>query len=515
MANRKMKFAALACATLCLAGCKYEVKPANYDEAIVETNDTITNNFYGKVYEYLRDNGTLNSAAFDEVLTRITNSELKKLYEGDNAVFANEAEEKAEEDRLINEKLYEVISSESYQTDKHFDEEKLVISLKKQFYNIKKIGTNTFNKGTVVFTPETKESALKEGKLGGRDQYAADNILHYDYTEYIEENLRKEVRKDMLYAKFVQDEKYRIIGTSYARKVSIVAINPDGDDEYANDTINGYIKDFVVGGKEINFNDLAKLWKGVDFSNADHELDAELATTKTSYGLHTLAEKIDDEFGKFVDTYDVNAGTYALKNRDVRDDSLYSTYTASHTQSPLVGLQDKQIELGQKSLVTEGWFIKSDSISDVPSEITDRLFDIKTAQDFQALSNSTDATGYSDYRFVRKVTNAGKAYYFLTKSLTENTESFNDIVFNVAGTYYMVMIEDAMNSTSLNVTGKTGDVKRAVLNKAFQIAEMLGKKDANKTEAIIHYLENANLMFHDQAIYDYFYENYKDAFEND
>ena len=44
---------------------------------------------------------------------------------------------------------------------------------------------------------------------------------------------------------------------------------------------------------------------------------------------------------------------------------------------------------------------------------------------------------------------------------------------------------------------------------------MLASKSTYQSEATIFFLKKANIVFHDEAIYDYFETNYEDMFEED
>ncbi len=511
MKNNKLKLFGVALSLFTLAGCNYEVTPSNFDDALVNVEGDVTNNNYGVVYDELVDGGSINTAVYEKIIEKVIEKELPGFYEGENKAFANEEEFNKELTKLANEKLYDLITSSSYQTDNRFDEEKLVLSLKKSFYDIKCPTGASYNKNTVVFTPETKAAALDDGKLGGGETYSAENILHYDYTDYVERYIKKDIKKELLYSKYMLTENYRVLGSSYGRKVRVIEIESDTNyPDAASNTINAFIKEYVSGNTgDVDLNILSKLWKGVDYTNgsSDHELSTELKNVVSTYNLHTLADNIEEEYLKFMD---FDGSNYTLKNADVRDDSLWSTYTGSHKYPASVGKENKDIELGQKDFITEGWFVKNGGLTDLPSEIRSRLFDPKTARDFLNLEagNTDDVSG-----FVRKIGGT----YFLVPSLTESTPSDSDVVFYDYSNakYYIIVIDNVVNTDSLRYTAKEGTDRMNTLNDAYEIAKMLGSKDANKTEAVIYYLENAGLVFHDSDVWDYFYSNYEDAFEDE
>lgn len=522
-------------------------KPENKDDQLVVNNDgselDLNNNNYDVVYDNLIEDGVVNTTVFSDVMFKIASKELESYYTGEDAIFTEE-EFNAEVDKLINEKLYDYISSTSYQTDNHFDERKLVLSLTANLYDItprKDASGNDadYNVGEVVFTPETKAAALEEGKLGGDSSALAEGeILHYDYTDYKERVLKREVYTQLLTSKYIEDESYSSLGRAYSRKVSYIAIAKDETHpDAAKNTIDAFVNEYVTKGNgTVDLNDLAKLWKGVDYSNADGKLSSELSAIINSYGLRTLADNIEDEFKKVVkwddtnDTYvkDANGNSIALPE-DVVDSSLESTYTGNYAYLPEVGKEKKDIELAQTTLVTEGWFIKNGGLTDLPDSIRSRLFDIRTATDFQNIKagNTEDLRGY-----LRQINGVN----YLVPAKGQNETSNSDIIIydRDSKTYYIVIVEDALNASSLNLSSVENTIKennkdadeatiealikeetKARRENAHEVAKMLASKSTYQSEATIFFLKKANIVFHDEAIYDYFETNYEDMFEED
>ena len=546
--NNKLKLFGIATMLFSLVSCgEIVAKPENKDDQLVVNNDgselDLNNNNYDVVYDNLIEDGVVNTTVFSDVMFKIASKELESYYTGEDAIFTEE-EFNAEVDKLINEKLYDYISSTSYQTDNHFDERKLVLSLTANLYDITPredaSGNDAdYNVGEVVFTPETKAAALEEGKLGGDSSALAEGeILHYDYTDYKERVLKREVYTQLLTSKYIEDESYSSLGRAYSRKVSYIAIAKDETHpDAAKNTIDAFVNEYVTKGNgTVDLNDLAKLWKGVDYSNADGKLSSELSAIINSYGLRTLADNIEDEFKKVVkwddtnDTYvkDANGNSIALPE-DVVDSSLESTYTGNYAYLPEVGKEKKDIELAQTTLVTEGWFIKNGGLTDLPDSIRSRLFDIRTATDFQNIKagNTEDLRGY-----LRQINGVN----YLVPAKGQNETSNSDIIIydRDSKTYYIVIVEDALNASSLNLSSVENTIKennkdadeatiealikeetKARRENAHEVAKMLASKSTYQSEATIFFLKKANIVFHDEAIYDYFETNYEDMFEED
>lgn len=550
--SNMLKLFGTAMMLLSLASCgEITIRPENKDDKLVKLVDgselDLTNNNYGVIYDGLVEDGVVNTTVYNDVMFKIAEKQLESYYTGDDAIFESKAAFDAEVDKLINEKLYDYISSSSYQVDNHFDESKLVMALTRELYEItprKDAAGNevAYNVGEVVFTPETKASALENGTLGGGDGteeggiVKENDILHYNYKDYKDRVLKREVYTQLLTAKYLEDESYSSLGRAYSRKVSFIAIQNDSEHPgAAKDAIDAFVNEYVNGNKDVDLNNLAKLWKGVDYSNEDGALSSELKDIISNYNLRTLADNIIDEFKKVVEwddannTYkkDANGNSIPL-SADRVDTTLESSYTGSYSYLPEVGKEKKDIELAQKELVTEGWFIKNGGLTDLPDDIRTRLFDIRTANDFQTIKNRTG----EDLRgFVREI----NGVTYLVPAKTQAVESNSDIIMydRDSDTYYIIIVEDALNTASLNLNNVERDVKKENPNasetelaelvkkekiarrlNAHEVAKMLGTKSSNQSEATIFYLKAANIVFHDEDIYNYFKDNYKDMFED-
>lgn len=546
--NNKIKLFGIATMLFTLVSCGDIVaKPSNKDDQLVVNKDgsslDLRNNNYDVVYDDLIEDGVINTTVFSDLMYKIATKELASYYTGDDAIFT-EDEFNAEVEKLVNEKLYDYISSTTYQTENRFDERKLVLSLTQNLYNItpRKDANGKdvdYNTDEVVFTPETKAAALEEGTLGGDSSTFKDGeILHYDYSDYKDRVLKREVYTQLLTAKYIEDESYSSLGRAYSRKVSYIAISKDSSHpDAAKNTIDAFVSEYI--SKEnatVDLNNLAKLWKGVDYSNENGELSSELQDIIKKYGLRTLADNIKDEFKKVVewddtkDDYkkDANGNSIPLAE-EIVDSSLEATYTGSYAYLPEIGKEKKDIELAQTTLVTEGWYIKNGGLTDLPDAIRSRLFDIRTASDFQSIKNgdTDDLRGY-----IRQINGVN----YLVPAKTQTEESDKDVIIydRDSETYYIIIIEDALNASSLNTYNVEKFVKennpnaseteiaslvkaetKARLKNAHEVAKMLASKSSYQSEATIVYLKKANIVFHDEDIYDYFKDNYEDMFEDE
>ena len=87
-----------------------------------------------------------------------------------------------------------------------------------------------------------------------------------------------------------------------------------------------------------------------------------------------------------------------------------------------------------------------------------------------------------------------------------------------SSTYYIIQIEEAASSSKLS---KDSDSNYAeIYNSAEKmeeivadVARVVAENDSYKTLSTKHWLEKADLQYHDEAVYDYFLENYPELFE--
>ena len=290
---------------------------------------------------------------------------------------------------------------------------------------------------------------------------------------------------------------------------------PHSNDRYQKNTVDAFLSEFVAKGVS-DLNILSKLWKGVDYSNENGELSTELKNVISTYNLRTLADNIEDDFLKIMD-YNPITDTYTPKSKELTDSTLESSFTSSYTQPAIKGKEQKDIELAKKELVTDGWYIKNGGLTSLPTSIRSRLFDIRTASDFHTIAeNEASKKNEGTYNFLQY--HNGTTFLVPQISETGSSNELSNVVFydRDSSTYYIIIVEDALNSSVLNLSQAANkEEEKAIRKNAHEVAKMLGTKDSNKTEATIHYLKNAGIIFHDEDVYDYFKSNYGDAFDDE
>ena len=87
-----------------------------------------------------------------------------------------------------------------------------------------------------------------------------------------------------------------------------------------------------------------------------------------------------------------------------------------------------------------------------------------------------------------------------------------------AKTYYIVEVEEAVNRVKFeaddaetNYVGLGKDLDEIVAD----VAKVVGNRSDKRSEATEYFIEQADLKFHDQAVYDFFVKQFPDLFGED
>ena len=222
------------------------------------------------------------------------------------------------------------------------------------------------------------------------------------------------------------------------------------------------------------------------------------------------------------------------------------TYTGNGSYTVEVGKEIKTRELELKDNTTTGWYIKSVGVSALPESIKSQLFDINVANAlsgelkdgkprYECVEYKKNAKGEwttnvaeyeasdkeEDNKKVPSVINVvGKVNgnYFLrnTTSIKGNPVQ-SDILFESDGTYYIVLIEDAIRSKNLDkkdISEFNADQLATLETYVNEIVQIVGNNDTYKNLSKKHWLKEMNIKYHDTTVYDYFESNFPELFED-
>lgn len=269
--------------------------PSNKTENVVSGDNLpsdLSYNDFETFYDSITSGTTMYSRAVNEILYRIAKDEV----DFDGGFLSQEFLQKK-----IDEALLAEVSGGTYDTNYKFDENRLVRSLESRMYTI---GNKDKAKSGFVITPDMKVS----------------DILGCDYTDYIERAIKPGIYRQALVAKYIYNERYSTIGSTYARKVKVVSITDRSDKKgSAVNTIQAFIDTYIASAdatdEQRDLSNLARIWIGTNLTTEDEAFIAE-------NGLVTLKDQITDEVAKI-----------DLQNPRLSDKSLESKYTNSYTYS--------------------------------------------------------------------------------------------------------------------------------------------------------------------------------------
>ena len=477
----------------------------------------------------------------------------------DNAEYARVREKWNTIEERIAKAFYETIKG-NYKNDRgYFSEEKYLKELKAQMHHVKDYEGNTdmtVESQKVVVTPDVPEEKVFTQPVETADPGVKTTLLHRGnyqdakaYTlgeaeelvrdestgkilniRYIEEQIIPTIYRSLLVEQYLLDESYNNLGRSAAREVNVLAISTNENNDKAASSLAKYfvrnvISDTSAAGvaNEItleDFNAVSDAYKGIVDSTGKH---AYLDKVNEAY-LNAFPYDSTNKFYVGTDYGDMMAKYIKIKDDvNTTDSSIESDFTGSYSHTKEVGQEIKMNEIKTNDYVTDGWFVKSGSVGDLPDDIKSRLFNIGIANVLDDKSDKAQAdrivkTGESTYKYEVPATESklvakinGK-YYLKVGSKQSGAMDQDDILFNQGGKYYVVQIKEAVSGSKLAKDSTKYDLaqKENIIN---DVARVVADNDTYKSASTKHWLEQASIKYHDTKIYDYFKENYPDLFD--
>ena len=575
--NFKKFAALAVLATLGLTACNNEIiaKPTDYEDPIVTIegyDEEIYNNVLSVVYDAIHD-GTLPSETLDAVLYQFAisvvgnyntiTSDIEGVTLKQAAASAQDGADKTnanafvlahkaywDEDReegstnpaseselaritakwntieeRIAEKMYKEITSGSYSDRNIFSEQDYLYTL---YSGMDKVANpanvSTFTK--MLVTPDIEDTEVFSKGVLHREYYQDSTLdeANAKYT-FVEDEIIPTIYRELLVEQYILDETYNTLGRSYARKVNVVSIAVNK--EYplaANYLVNEFVETYINTNKEVGlaeFKLLSNAWKGVDVNNEN------VYNLLNGAGLTGVDSNSDNKYEYFLGTaYGDLMDDYNKISDDplLNDSSIESTFTNNNSYTKEVGLEIKTNEIKLKDHTENGWYIKNGGLSNLPDDIRTRLFNIGVANElndedvldrkdngFKKYANEDDTNSY-----IARIN--GKSYLKVPETESSNTDK--DMLFydTASSTYYIIQIEEAASSSKLSKDSENNyaeiyDDAEKMEEIVADVARVVAENDSYKTLSTKHWLEKADLQYHDEAVYDYFLENYPDLFE--
>ena len=483
-------------------------------------------------------------------------------------------------EKRIAQKLYSSISGGAYSERGIFEEKKFLSTLGSSIENkvadARADGTKLF-KGVIspsvedydIFNENIPDGGTVEiGKakdINGNMDYILhrENYqLHYKYDDtaeaadqkvtYVEDQIIPDIYRQLLVEQYILDETFDTLGRTSARHISVLAIKKN--DNYAQgavDLMNKFLETEVFKTDrnykiDLNkFKMVSNAWVGAFMDEAGYaDTDegklmaaAMPAENKKTWHDDTVDPAVDRDYyvgtayGDMIEELKKISDNPALSENE-------STYTGGNAYPVSIGRQIKINELETNDYTSTGWYIKSVGVSNLPDSIKNQLFDINVSNALSGKDSEKCVEYYVDggkfkcnldeeyknkpnelINVVGKVKlNGVDDQYFLRNTSRIKGDSFqSDLLFESDGTYYMVLVEDAIRSTNLN-KGNYGAGKlsyKVLENYVNEIVSIVADNDTYKTLSKKHWVEKMELKYHDQVIYDYFKANFPDLFDDD
>ena len=458
-------------------------------------------------------------------------------------------------EKRIAQKMYSLISGGSYSEENVFEESKFVRSLASSIENnVISNATNVF-KGVLtaqvedydVFNEKSKDINGTLDFILHRENYQSNYKIEdaedkdQDAT-YIEEKVLPDIYRQLLVEQYILDKSYDTLGRTSARHISVLSISNNSKyDKGANDLMHTYVYDYIFGNpaspKTIDlksFKMVSNAWIGTFMS------DTTGYASTDEYKLMNAA--VPEYFVGGAKPYFKGTayGDMMEEIEKINDDPKLSenesSYTGSNAYTVEVGKEIKTRELELKDYTSTGWYIKSVGVSNLPEAIKSKLFDINVANALNPSTNGSnecveyvyennewttnvdkkEAAGESTSNIINVVGKVNGNYFLRNTTRIKDDPVQEDILFESDGTYYVVLVEDAIRSKNLdkqNISELDADGLAQLETYINEIVQIVANNDTYKNLSKKHWLEEMNLKYHDTVVYEYFKTNYPELFD--
>jgi hypothetical protein len=203
-------------------------------------------------------------------------------------------------------------------------------------------------------------------------------------------------------------------------------------------------------------------------------------------------------------------------------------YTGDNAYTVEVGMQIKTRELQLKDYTSTGWYVKSVGVDELPTSIKNQLFDINVANALDGdavveytFDNGAWKTNETDENRGRIIDVVGKIkgqFFLRNTTRIKGNPVESDLLLEEGDKYYIISVEDAIKSKNLNkanYTGANAGELDKLENYINEIVQIVADNETYKTLSKKHWLEEMNIEYHDQKVYDFFKESFPELFEDD
>lgn len=531
--NKKLFAGILAISAGCLlASCDpIEAVPANYTEPLISSTvegETIDfeDNILGTIYDSIESD--TKTKVIEKVLKTITDkqfgtyADFKEGNLSEKEYFKGFTEYKKEHFvstvcERISEFFYNEVVSGSYNDELGmFSEAKMYNAHRQELYDMTALPVGFENKFFVTASFDKKEDFYPHG---------SSEVLKGDYSDYIEKKVYPQILKDILVEDYIYRSNPLALGRSYGVYASYVKVaydeeshisvrklmknysstqieNGNADFEIVTEAIKGF-KDFSAASGVTTISSdatdlLDKTYGASELVSVSHDAEYQgisLLTTGQSFHKSTKIGELIESYNKAIKAED--AGRFPIEEDKTELDKF-----TSEGKSKEYGLMQKLVSLAKEDYTEEGWFVKSTGAGELPSNISDRLFNIRVSQQIDAETLEEDS-------YLRKV---GENKFVIAKDADKvENNPYNYVYDDGASACWIAKVEEAVSPAKFNSKSATylPDARREELGRA--VAEVLATKSNYVKEAYTEYLNKyQDVIFYDSSLYDYFQSEYPD-----
>ena len=465
----------------------------------------------------------------------------------------------------IAERFYSDITSGSYLRNGYFYETDYLMSLRNSINNVANPLDQT-NRSLLhdkyLIVPEIEEDEVftydweEEGKLNGLLTLSLYENEELGYN-YVSNTFIPDIYRNLLVEQYLFDNNYSTLGRAYAREVNIITIaNRESSPLLASNLMNAYVDNYIntdnaLVAQNASFDIISAAYRGVNVPDVG-TVDSDDIYQQAAFLLSEAdAQHLSytDDAGFTGETYQYWVGTsygdmvedLSKVNRNplITDSSIESEFTNSGEYTVSQGVVNKINNILKESYITDGWYIRNGGLEDLGEgfdSLRTRLFNIGVANALdnenypdRFASDGTYSIPEEEGNYVAKI----HGRYYLKPITRENpgdeeidytnpSNRLKDILWSDSeGNFTIVEITQAVSSSKLSRNASTNyenlyegiDGFILMENISHEVAYVIAQNDSYKTLSTQYWLEAAEIVYHDDTIYDYFLENYPDLFE--
>lgn len=465
----------------------------------------------------------------------------------------------------IAERFYSDITSGSYLRNGYFYETDYLMSLRNSINNVANPLDQT-NRSLLhdkyLIVPEIEEDEVftydweEEGKLNGLLTLSLYENEELGYN-YVSNTFIPDIYRNLLVEQYLFDNNYSTLGRAYAREVNIITIaNRESSPLLASNLMNAYVDNYIntdnaLVAQNASFDIISAAYRGVNVPEVG-TVDSDDIYQQAAFLLSEAdAQHLTyaDDAGFTGETYQYWVGTsygdmvedLSKVNRNplITDSSIESEFTNSGEYTVSQGVVNKTNNILKESYITDGWYIRNGGLEDLGEgfdSLRTRLFNIGVANALdnenypdRFASDGTYSIPEEEGNYVAKI----HGRYFLKPITRENpgdeeidytnpSNRLKDILWSDSeGNFTIVEITQAVSSSKLSRNASTNyenlyegiDGFILMENISHEVAYVIAQNDSYKTLSTQYWLEAAEIVYHDDTIYDYFLENYPELFE--